>query len=429
MLTAPSAGRTRRSGDTPIPEELELVSRGGGSWDVVDDPVGSHVTELPDGGYRVHLRAGVEPETGTVAAIASLAHEKLVDQDFADLQRLLDEAAVAAQVSKTLSSEIEEQRAPCDEDRHAGDGNEPVLVEIVEQTPTRRGSTIAVPLSALSSQAVRAWMRDQDPEVFMPEFATREQIEGVGGKLKPGVSGVEIVRDFYRELRPFGQDGKLDMEAEPITVNASEKVKVYHVSSQVADDPAGVKERFKCETARDFQPRHISRQELADLAGGAGVNVIDDARAPFGYSTEDGTINLSPERVNESGDDNPRFNGHALYAVAQAELSRSGTAPAAVSSAAYLAAERLASKLGVPYTPVRLTPKHRTDLAERLQDPRSMHQATTLADTVAKRLVDRATASGWDRSGGDRLRRIPEVRRPSVHVRSGRTTPDQKFVR
>ena len=435
MLTAPSAGRTRRSGDAPIPEELELVSRGGGSWDVVDDPVAqkhgvvSHLTELPDGGYRVHLRAGVEPETGSVAAIASLAHEKLVDQDFADRQRLLDEAAVAAQVSKTLSREIEEQRAPCDEDRHSGDGNEPVLVEIVEQTPTRRDSTIAVPLSALSSQALRTWMRDQDPEVYMPEFATREQIEGVGGKLKPGVSGVEIVRDFYRELRPFGQDGKLDMEAEPITVNASEVVKVYHVSSQVADDPAGVKERFKCETARDFQPRHISRQELADLAAGGGANVIDDAGAPIGYSTEDGTINLSPERVNESRDDNPRFNGQALYAVAQAELSRSGTAPAAVSSAAYLAAERLASKLGVPYTPVRLTPKHRTDLAERLQDPRSMHEVTTLADTVAKRLVDRATASGWDRSGGDRLRRIPNVRRPSVHLPSGRTTPDQKFVR
>ena len=67
------------------------------------------------------------------------------------------------------------------------------------------------------------------------------------------------------------------------------------------------------------------------------ATVVDNAKAPLGYSPKDNTLNLSPERANDSRVGKPGFNGQALYAAAQAELIRSGTAPAAVSGAAYLA--------------------------------------------------------------------------------------------
>ena len=44
------------------------------------------------------------------AAMASHAHDKLMDQDFADWQRLRDEEAIARQLAKTLSREIADQR-------------------------------------------------------------------------------------------------------------------------------------------------------------------------------------------------------------------------------------------------------------------------------------------------------------------------------
>ena len=33
----------------------------GGRWKIVADPAMSHLTELPDGGYRVHFHPGLEP--------------------------------------------------------------------------------------------------------------------------------------------------------------------------------------------------------------------------------------------------------------------------------------------------------------------------------------------------------------------------------
>ena len=152
--------------------------------------------------------------------------------------------------------------------------------------------------------------------------------------------------------------------------------------------------------------------------------MVDNAKAPLGYSPKDNTINLSPERANDSRVGKPGFNGQALYAAAQAELIRSGTAPAAVSGAAYLAAERLASKLRVPYSPIRLAPEQREDLARLLQAPKWMHELTALADEATTRVVDRATGSEWDRP-----RQPMYARRPSSHRPSDRTTPDQKLGR
>ena len=207
LLTAPYNRRTRRSGDAPdadadIPEGPEFVSKGSGRWDVVDDPVVSHLTELPDGGYRVHFHPGVGPEPATAAVMASHAHKHLLDQDLAKLQQLRDEKGVAAELSTMLSRQVIDGRAPCDESRDFGGGNQPVLV------PNGGGSP-GVPMVAVAGQAVRAWMRDQTPEVYAPEFVTQRDLEEAGGKLKPGATGVDIVRHFARDVQPFARTARL----------------------------------------------------------------------------------------------------------------------------------------------------------------------------------------------------------------------------
>ena len=364
MLTAPYNKKTIKSGeapdpDAPVPEGPDFVSMGNGRWDVVGDPLVSHLTELPDGGYRVTFHPGVKPDPTAAVEMSSKAHEHLMDQDVADRQRGVDEDHLAASVSATLSREVADGHAPCDEDRSRGGSNEPVLVEVLDSgSPPRTGAT---PLSDLSGQAVRAWMRDQDPEVFTPEFATAEQIAAAGGRLKPDAKGVDIVRHFSRDLQPFGQDGKIDPQAKPVTVTASERLTVYNVGRAVALEPAGARQALVRDDARTPPAPPAS---VRDVAAASGAEVVDDPRARLGYSAKSGKINVSDARAERARLTHAQVNGKVLYAAAVARLTADGVPADHARATAYLAAERLASKLRAPYKPVKLEQPHRVALAQ-----------------------------------------------------------------
>ena len=388
MLTAPYTKKTIKSGEAPdinapIPQGPDFVSMGNGRWDVVDDPLVSHLTELPDGGYRVHFHPGLEPEKTAAIDMSSRAHEHLMDQAAADRQQTVDEKRLAETVSHNLSREVADGHAPCDEERAEGGVSEPVLVEVLD-TSADPPRTAALPLTDLSGQAVRSWMRDQNPEVYTPEFVTAAQVEAVGGKLKPGAEGVEIVRYFARDLQPFGKDGKVDLEADAVTVTASETVTVYNVGKSVEPDPAAAKQALVRQDARRPTP---PRATVGDVARASGATVVDNAGAALGYSAKTGTLNISPERAEKARLSESQLNGKALYGAALAKLTADGLSVKQARGVAYVAAERLASKLDVPYTPVKLDAATRQGLVKNLRNPQFALEATRQADALTRVLV------------------------------------------
>ena len=405
MLTAPYNKKTLKTGDAPdinapIPQGPDFVSMGNGRWDVVDDPLVSHLTELSDGGYRVHFHPGVEPEKIAAIDMSSRAHEHLMDQSVADRQQTVDEQRLAQTVSRNLSRQVADGHAPCDEHRPDGDVNQPVLVEVLDASadPPRTG---AVQIPDLSGQALRSWMRDQDPEAYRPEFVTAEQVEAVGGKLKPDAEGVEIVRYFSRDLQPFAKDGKVDPEADPITVTATEKLTVYHVGKSVAFEPAGAREALFREDARSPQTPNLS---VRDIAEASGAKVLDNAAAPIGYSVQSGTLNISEQRAQKAKIEPWQLNGKALYGAAVAKLVADGVPAKQARGAAYVAAERIASKINVPYTPVKLDEASRRRLAKNLRDPQFAAKVTRQADVLARDLVRTALERNRGKSRPDASR-------------------------
>ena len=429
MLTAAYNRKIIKSGEAPdinapIPKGPDFVSMGNGRWDVVDDPLVSHLTELPDGGYRVHFHPGVEPEKIAAIDMSSRAHEHLMDQSLADRQQTVDEQRLAQMVSRNLSRQVADGHAPCDEHRPDGDVNQPVLVEVLDASadPPRTG---AVQIPDLSGQALRSWMRDQDPEAYRPEFVTAEQVGAVGGKLKPDAEGVEIVRYFSRDLQPFGKDGKVDPQADPITVTATEKLTVYHVGKSVAFQPAGAREALFREDARSPQTPNVS---VRDIAEASGAKVLDNAAAPIGYSVKSGTLNISEQRAQKAKIEPWQLNGKALYGAAVAKLVADGVPAKQARGAAYVAAERIASKINVPYTPVKLDEASRRRLAKNLRDPQFAATVTRQADVLARDLVRTALERNRGKSRPDPNKppgKTPPHRRPPSRPSQGQERPGQ----
>ena len=419
LLTAPRNRQTLRTGEAPsvdaaMPEAPEFRSAGNGRWDVVGDPQVSHLTELADGGYRVHFHPGVEPARENAVLMAEHAHERSLDQGAADRDQTLDEKAVSETLSKTLGRQAVDGHAPCDDSRPHGGGSDPVLVANYSDRPGR-----PEPLVQLSGQAVRAWMRDQNPEAYKPEFVTKRDLDEAGGQLKPGASGVDVVRYFARDVQPFGKDGKLDLHADPVTVYASEKVKVYHVSSQVSSDPPGVKEKFVRDSARNVQAPGV---DVRQVAAATGIKVVDEAKKPLGYSDKDKTINVSSERAKDSLLNDAKLNGKVLYAAAEAQAAKNNVKPGEAKLVAYLAAERMASRLRVSYTPVALDQKQRKALVVALKDPSSMHRLVKQADSLGRKLVNTAVHKDREREQD----RGPQPQRPSTPRPSKDRSGDEK---
>ena len=424
MLTAPYTKKTIKSGEAPdinapIPQGPDFLSAGNGRWEVVDDPLVSHLTELPDGGYRVTFHPGVEPEKTAAIDMSSRAHEHLMDQAAADRQQTVDEKRLAQVVSANLSREVADGHAPCDEDRNEGGVSQPVLVEVLDASadPPRTG---AVELTDLSGQALRCWMRDQDPEVYTPEFVTAAQVEAVGGKLKTDAEGVEIVRYFARDLQPFGKDGKVDLEAEAVTVTASEKVTVYNLGKSVESEPAGPKKALVRQDARRPTPPGAT---VADISRASGAKVVEKAGAPLGYSAQDGTLNISAERAEKARLSESQLNGKALYGAALAKLAADGLSVKEARGMAYVAAERLASKLDVPYTPVKLDAANRRRLVKNLRDPDFALKATRQADALTRVLVRDAQQRARGQSRPDST--VPAGPAPPQRPRPPKPSPDR----
>ena len=413
----------------PVPDGPEIVEGRNGRWDVVDDPLVSHLTELPDGGYRVHFHPGVEPAEAVAKNFASTTHRQLLDQTAADRDAGRHEHRVATQLGDTLSRQLAEGRAPCDEDRRLPGGVDAVVVGLIHAdkgSPESRvhdvggyneqahpatdsqPARLVLPLHTVSFEAARAWMRDQDPEVYTPEFATQAQIEAAGGKLRSDAEGVEVVRYYERNVQPYGQDGKVDFQAKPVQIAATELVTVYHVDSQLDPSTRSVREQFKSPEVR--QPQPLPVEPLA-VAKAVGAEVVDDQYRRSGYHFDDNVVNTSPVAPDAHDHERSHTNGQLLYAAARkvVETQPAGIpeSPASMAHApkalqalmASMAAERVASKLAVAYTPVTVPPQIRSRFAQIMSDPAQAERVANGADAAVQRILE-ASMPRRDRDSG-----------------------------
>ena len=134
-------------------------------------------------------------------------------------------------------------------------------------------------------------MRAQQPEVYAPEFATLEQIEAAAGRLVEGVEGVEVLRTYEDRVQPYDDQGRIDPDANPVAVRGSQLVTVYHVETQVADDP-GVRDRFRSQGLRSPQPARVDQLKMAQAAS---ARIVDDPYRRAGYHFDDNSVNVSPQ--------------------------------------------------------------------------------------------------------------------------------------
>ena len=413
----------------PVSDGPEIVEGTNGRWDVVDDPLVSHLTELPDGGYRVHFHPGVEPAEAVAKNFASTTHRQQLDQKSADRDADRHEHRVAVQLGDTLSRQLAEGRAPCDEDRRLPGGVDAVVVGLIhadKPSPDSRvhdaggyneqahpatdsqPGRVVLPLHTVSFEAARAWMRDQDPEVYTPEFATQAQIEAAGGKLRSGAEGVEVVRYYERNVQPYGADGKVDFQAKPVQIAATELVTVYHVESQLDPSTRSVREQFKSPEVR--QPQPLPVEPLA-VAKAVGAEVVDDQYRRSGYHFDDNVVNTSPAAPDAHDHERSHTNGQLLYAAARKVVE---TPPVGVSESpesmvnapkamqalmATMAAERVASKLAVAYTPVTVPPQIRSRFAQIMSDPAQAERVANGADVAVQRILE-ASMPRRDRDSG-----------------------------
>ena len=414
-LSDPSPGPNQRHKATKdVAPEIpgpEIVSAGNGRWDVKDDPLVSHLEELPDGGYRVHFHADADPAAANrdvAVAMASSAHSQLLDMANEPQKPSPHSDLVNDDLARRLSDQMLNANSGMDaEDRdEPGASVEPLLVS------TSNSFDPDVPTSVVpegvSGASLRAWVQDHLPEMdsgFTPEFATQAEIEHAGGRLKPDAEPVRIEETFSRPVQPFSADtGKIDPEAKPVTISGSKLVPVYHVGTQLTQDSAAAV--LKLRGSKELGPRYQPSPQLqgqpvtpVDIVRASGVRVVEKGNALARFAVKGDTPFINIGRQGGPGTDlgNPDANRRLLSAAVNAHVSQKASAvakefPAGSSRTLllHMATERLASKLGAPYKPVPLNPGQREKFAEILKDPKQASRIVRTADAVVKDLVEPA---------------------------------------
>ena len=380
-----------REPSPPTPDEPPVVLRplGKGRWAVVDHPTLDIVEETP-GGYNVHFRPAAEPSRPAATDCANRTHVAALDQDVADRAdaRFEKKAAVANNLADGMADQLLAGRAPADEVRELGGQSAPHLVRLVEDGPDGVRSGVQS-IDGPSGLALRAWMREQEPEVYGPEFATRADIEAAGGRLVKEAKGVEVVCPVQREVQPFRPDGAVDFDAPPVRIRASQPETVYHVDSQVHRSTSQVRAKFRRPDLRN-PAADLKPPDLLQLAATTPATVVRDPQAPVGYRGRDNSINVH----RPSGKDGPMpvadYNGRVIHAAVVANVRHArdidGTERQQLTS--YMAAERVASSLAVPYRPVELSASKRRAAAELCRTPGVVRGVARDADGVAARVLD-----------------------------------------
>ncbi len=395
-----------------------------GSWQVHDDPYVDRVIERPDGSYDVVLHEGVSATVAVEPAAieaASGAHKRRTDPELVRLQNIDSEQAVADLRKASVDS----------------------LAEAVEKGTSsfereRSNFTAALAFDPASGETYDGLdgqvLRTQAGELGYPDdgrFATRAEIEAAGGKVRDDAEGVVVLRDQAAAGQPFGRNGKLDMDADPVTFTVRTPVVLYHVAAQTDPPP-------KLPVVEPARPARAANLQPLDLVHSLGVPVEAKGEATTRYEPPSSLLGADgkptakrPEAVVLGEGEAPMQQRSRLLKAAvdaafvssegRSSLPRPGSAvytPRGGGQAddvrraeeAFVKAcvvDRVASRIGTGYSPEKpfdeLRPgkdrhdhpkdvgdENRKAFAEILRDPVRLDKLSREADRVADWVVDGA---------------------------------------
>ena len=416
-----------------------------GVWQVHDDPYVDRVIERPDGSYDVVLHEGVSAtvafEPAAVEA-ASGAHKRRTDPQLVRLQNIDSEQAVADLRKASVDSLAEAvEKGTSTFERERSNFNSALAFDPAS------GETY----DGLDGQVLRT----QAGELGFPDdgrFATRAEIEAAGGKVREDAEGVVVLRDQAAAGQPFGRNGKVDMEADPVIFTVRTPVVLYHVKAQTDPPPKlSVVEPRRPARAANLQPR--------DLVDSLGVPVEAKGEAATRYEPPSSLLGADgkptakrPEVVVLGEGEHPLQQRSRLLKAAvdaafvssegRSSLPRPGSAvytPRGGRQADHVrrveeafvkacVVDRVASRIGTGYSPEKPfaqsfdAPDSRPDrkaFADILRDPVRLDKLSREADRVAAWVVDgakdrlheRGLKTAHERSE-DRRRQSDEQSRP-----------------
>ena len=388
--------------DADLPK---LSALGNGEWKVLDDPYVDRVVARSDGSFDVVLHEGVTPAVHTPERVADKAPG--------------DPASPSPDKSVPGFSVVTEGRAERSQDVRAANHDPfPAAFEAGQSSLDvgRRSVDSALAFNPASEQRFDGvdgqMLRSQavvNGSPDDPRFATREEIETAGGKVRENAPGVLLMTDQTVAAPPLGADGTLALGAAPVEYNLRTPVVLYHVASQTdprPDFPVSIPSagRDSSLNARDLPASvGLEGKEVAGETSSryeAPVTVVADGK-PQGCMDE--RLVLAP------GESHVARQSRLIDASVSSAVRRvgpeDGARPSPAASGTYadgdrstaqkdlverLAADRVASRIGSAYSPPPFSAERRAEVATVVKNPAEFQRLSKEADRVASWVVDGA---------------------------------------
>ena len=385
-----------------------------GSWKVHDDDRIDRVIPREDGSYEVQFKPGVVPAQGLGEHAASQTHKRRTDPQLVELQneRTAQTVDLERAARETLADAVEHGRAPFDVER-AG------YMPGVATNAFSREPVGGVDGDLLRAKAIR------EGEGHDLRFATREQIEAAGGKVSPEAEGVIVMREVPVSAQPFGENGEVDRNADPVQYRVKSPEVLYHVSTetdlargQVPSQPLGAP--VPDLTAEDLcKSVGVSTREMSHPQGRSEFQ-----RANPKDNVPEDTIVIAKDGGESVAERNGRLVGAAVRATLSSNRGPEDPRPAAPQHAysrdvpkakverrlvEVMAADRAAGRIGVAYrTSPPVTAKERKEFTRMLKDPQVRERlgrevdrvSSWVADGAQQRLNDRGVQTVHQRAQG-----------------------------
>ena len=406
--------------DVEIPEEdlpkmtQEAEPPPNGSWKVHDDDRIDRVVPREDGSYEVRFKPGVVPAQGLGEDAASQTHKRRTDPQLVELQneRTAQTVDLERAARETLADAVEHGRAPFD-------------VERAGYMPGAATNAFSrEPVGGVDGDLLRAKAIRQG-EGHDLRFATREQIEAAGGKVSPEAEGVIVMREVPVSAQPFGENGEVDRNADPVQYRVKSPEVLYHVSTetdlargQVPSQPLGAP--VPDLTAEDLcKSVGVSTREMSHPQGRSEFQ-----RANPKDNVPEDTIVIAKDGGESVAERNGRLVGAAVRATLSSNRGPEDPRPAAPQDAysrdvpkakverrlvEVMAADRAAGRIGVAYrTSPPVTAKERKEFTRMLKDPQVRERlgrevdrvSSWVADGAQQRLNDRGVQTVHQRAQG-----------------------------
>jgi hypothetical protein len=385
-----------------------------GSWKVHDDDRVERVVPREDGSYEVQFKPGVVAAPDGIAGdAASETHKRRTDRQLVRLQnqRTAQTIDLERAAGETLADAVEHGRAPFDVERAGympGQATNAFSKEGID----------GIDGDLLRAKAIREGVGHD------LRFATREQIEAAGGRVLSEAEGVIVTREVPVSAQPFGSNGRVDRNADPVEYRVKTPQVLYHVATET-------------NLTREQAPSQslappVQEMTAEDLCKSVGVHTVEmghpEGRTEFQLKNPErnipqDTVVIAKDGGESMAERNGRLVGAAVRAALSKNREKDDPRPAAPEGAyskdpakaklerrlvEVMAADRAAGRIGVAYrTSPPVTANERKQFAQMLTNLQVRARlgkevdrvSAWVADGAKQRLNDRGIQTVHQRAG------------------------------